>query len=202
MLADAWHAGTLLTELPVAIRPRTMAEGYDVRDRFVAALGEPVAGWKLGVGSAAQKCQSGVGRSIASRILGSHLFRRGDTIRLLNAAPVTIEVAYILGRDVQPDEAEFPVLEAVAELRTAFELVLSRFTDRRAVGWPSFAGDNGAFHALVPGEAIEPARVSEMARTLVLTVDGKEAARSLSGQDATDPEAALGDLVATARAGG
>src|SRR3954470_7526866 len=98
ILAAAWSAGTLLTELPAAVRPRTMAEGYDVQDRFVAELGQPVVGWKLGVGSALQKRQSGVGRSIAGRILGPYLYRSGDTVPLPHAAPVTVEfeIAYVL----------------------------------------------------------------------------------------------------------
>ena len=201
ILAEAWRTGTLLTELPAAVRPRTMAEGYDVQDRLVAELGCPAVGWKLGVGSAAQKRQSGVGRSIAGRILGPHLHRGGDTVMLPNAAPATVEfeIAYLLGRDILPGEPEFPVLDAVAEVRVAFELVLSRFTDRRAVGWPSFAADNGAFQALVLGEPVEPAHLGELAETLVVTVDGQEMARSLSGEDATDPAGALADLVATAR---
>lgn len=201
MLADAWRSGALLKELPEAIRPRTMAEGYDVQDRLIAELGQPVAGWKLGVGSALQKRRSGVGRSIAGRILGSHLHRSGDTVPLPNTAPVTVEfeIAYVLGRDVLPDEAAFPVLEAVGEVRAAFELVLSRFTDRRAVGWPSFAADDGAFQALVLGDPLDPARLGELAAGLAVMLDGEEAARALTGEDATDPEAALADLVATAR---
>jgi 2-keto-4-pentenoate hydratase len=179
ILADAWRGGTFLTELPAAVRPRTLGEGYDIQDLLIEALRLPVAGWKLGVGSTVQKQQSGVGLSIAGRISGSRLDRSGDTVPPPNAAPVTIEfeIAYVLGRDVLPEEEAFPVLQAVAEARSAFELVLSRCTDRRAVGWPSFAADNGAFHA----------------------PDGKEAARSLTGEDITDPVAALADLVAAAR---
>lgn len=201
ILAAAWHSGNLLTELPADLRPRTLAEGYDVQDALIAMLDQPVAGWKLGVGSATQKRQSGVGRSIAGRILGSRLFRPIDEVVLPNTAPVTIEfeIAYVLGRDVRPDDEAFPVLDAVAEVHTAFELVLSRFIDRRAVGWPSFAADNAAFQALVLGPSIDPASLSELVSTLVVTVDGEEAARSLSGDDATDPAVALADLVATAR---
>jgi len=201
MLAAAWRSGRLLTELPADIRPRTMSEGYDVQDALVAELGLPVVGWKLGVGSAAQKASSGVGRSIAGPVLGPYLHGPGATVVLPNAAPVTIEleIAYVLGRDIRPDEPDFPVSEAVAAVRVAFELVLSRFVDRRAVGWPSFAADNGAFEALVLGEIIDPAAVPELARSLVVRVDGREEARSLTGQDATDPEAALADLVAIAR---
>ena len=201
ILADAWRSGTLLKELPVANRPRTLAQGYDVQDRLIAALGESVVGWKLGVGSPRQKQQSGVGRSIAGRILGSRVYRAGDTVPLPSAAPVTIEfeIAYVLSRDVLPDEPAFPVLNAVGEVRAAFELVLSRFMDRRAVGWPSFAADNGAFQALVFGEVIDRARINELGDSLVVFADDKEAARSLSGEDATDPEVAFADLVATAR---
>lgn len=201
MLAEAWRSGTLLAELPYAVRPATMAEGYDIQDRLIAELGRPVVGWKLGLGSAVQKRQSGVGRSIAGRVLGSHLHRPGDEVPLPNSAPVTVEfeIAYILGRDIRPDDAEFSVTDAVAEVRAAFELVLSRFVDRRAVGWPSFAADNAAFQALILGEAIEPARLDELVRTLVVTIDGKEMARGLSGEDATEPAGALADLVATAR---
>lgn len=201
VLADAWRSGALLEELPEAVRPRTMAEGYDVQDRLIAGLGQPVAGWKLGVGSARQKRQLSVGRSIAGRVLASRLYRPGDTVPLPNAAPATVEfeIAYVLGRDVLPDEPASPVLEAVGEVRAAFEVVLSRFTDRRAVGWPSFAADNAAFQTLVLGAPLDPARLGELAAGLVVTLDGEEAARALTGEDATDPEAALADLVATAR---
>ena len=201
ILAEAWQSGTLLPALPEAVRPRTMAQGYDVQDRLVAALGQVPVGWKLGMGSALQKRQSGVGRSIAGRVLLSFLFRNGDTVPLPNATPVTVEfeIAYVLGRDILPDEAPSPVLDCVKETRVAFELVLSRFTDRRTVGWPSFAADNGAFQALVLGQTVDRRRLPELTRSLVVFLNGTEAARSLSGEDVTDPEAAPGDLIAIAR---
>lgn len=200
MLATAWHNGTRLSELPAEIRPRTLDEGYDVQDRFVAELGEPVIGWKLGVGSPNFKRQSAVGRSIAGRILRRHSYRSGDTVPLPNAAPVTVEfeIAYTLGREITPGLAIKNPLDAVASSRAAFELVLSRFVDRRAVGWPSFAADNAAFQALILGEEIEPDRVDELASSLVVIANGREAARCVSGDDATDPAGALADLLAIA----
>lgn len=201
LLARAWRSGDLLAELPSTVRPATLAQGYDVQDCLIALLGHPVVGWKLGVGSALQKRHAGIGRSIAGRLLGPHLYAAGDTVPLPNDAPVTIEfeIAYVLGRDVLPDKPAFPAVEAIAEVRPAFELVRSRFIDRRAVGWPSFAADNAAFHALVLGMPIDLASEAELRRSLVVRVDGHEAARSLHGDDATDPVAALGDLVAVAR---
>jgi 2-keto-4-pentenoate hydratase len=201
ILADAWRGGTLLTELPAPVRPATMAQGYDIQDRLIERLGEPTLGWKLGMGSYGQKRQSGVGRSIAGRLLASHVHRPGDTITLPNAAPVTVEfeIAYVLGRAILPNEGELALAEAIAETRVTFELVLSRFIDRRAVGWPSFAADNAGFHALVVGEPVDPACIPALVESLAVTLDGEAAARAVTGDDVTDPVAALTDLVSTAR---
>ena len=149
-----------------------------------------------------QKRQSGVGRSIAGRVLKHFVRDDGEAVTLPNDAPATIEfeIAYILGRDVAPDDASLTSpIEAVAAIHPAFEIVLSRFIDRRAVGWPSFAADNGAFQALVLGHAIDRHSTGTLASDVVVSVDGEEAARRLSGEDATDPVAALTDLIAIAR---
>ncbi len=102
LLASAWRSGELLTAVPAEIRPRTMTEGYDVQDWLIAELGLASVGWKLGVGSVLQKRTSGVGRSIAGRILSPSVHRTGDTVIFPNAAPVTVEfeIAYILDRDI------------------------------------------------------------------------------------------------------
>ena len=201
LLADAWRAGRQLTELPEAIRPRSVSEGYEVQDLLFAELDTKSAGWKLGVGSPLQKRQSGLGRAIAGRLLSSRLYSPNDTVIVPNSAPVTIEfeIACVLGRDISPTEADFPLLDAVAEYRVAFELVLSRFTDRRAVGWPSFAADNAGFEALVLGSSVEWACISDLVATLLVTCDGKDAARSMSGGYVSNPIEALTDLVAIAR---
>ena len=200
-LAAAWRSGARLTELPADVRPRTIDQGYDIQDRLIADLGLPIAGWKLGVGTPNQKRQSGIGRSIAGRILTPQVYGPGDTVPLPNGAPTTVEleIAYVLRRDIRPDDATFPISSAIAEVRVAFELVLSRFVDRRAVGWPSFAADNAAFQALILGERIDPHDVDELIRTLTVLADDSPQAHSLTGDDATDPLTALADLVAIGR---
>ncbi len=45
-----------------------MAEVYDVQDRLINAMGLATVGWKLGLGSYAQKQDLGIGRSVAGRI--------------------------------------------------------------------------------------------------------------------------------------
>ncbi|KQP72878.1 hydratase [Methylobacterium sp. Leaf113] len=201
LLRDAYRDGRPFVELPEAVRPRTMAEGYDVQDRLLAALGAESVGWKLAIGSHKGKRSSGVGRSIAGRVLKDHLHADGAALRMPHAGAVTIEfeIAYRIARDVAPDAPVVPAADIVGETCAAFELVLSRFFDRRAVGWPSFAADNSAFQALVLGPAIPAADLAEVARSLVVEVDGTERVRAVTGDDVTDPLAALTDLMAVAR---
>ena len=200
LLLDAWRSGRQLTELPDAVRPRSMAEGYDVQDRLVAATGDAVVGWKLGVGSRKARREEGVGRAIAGRVLSRDLFRPGDAVPLPNHAPVTVEfeIAFVLGRDVQPGEAVPDPMSVVGEVRAAFELVLSRFVDRRAVGWPSFAADDAGFGALILGEVLDPATLDDVARTLSVSADGVDRAGAAIADDESVPLDALTDLLALA----
>jgi 2-keto-4-pentenoate hydratase len=200
-LAGLWRSGKQTPALPPELRPASVEEGYDIQDRFIASLGERVVGWKLGVGSRKGKIDSGVGRAIAGRVLGSRRFASGATVTLPDRAPVTVEfeIAYVLGRDILPSETADAPWDAVAEIRTTVELVRSRFIDRRAVGWPSFAADNAGFDALIVGGVVEKSQLAEVAATAVVLVDGTEKARALSGDDVTDVETAFTDFMALAR---
>ena len=201
LLHATWLAGDLLTELPAAIRPRSLSEGYDIQDCLIERLGEPVAGWKLGVGSPKGKQQAGTSRAIVGRVLQSRLYRSGDTVPLPNRAPTTVEfeIAFVLGRDIAPGDVIAKPLDAVSATHVVYEFVLARFVDRRAVGWPSFAADDAGFCALVLGPKIDPAQIDAIARSLIVSADGKEAARAAVGLDAIDPVAALGEMFEHAR---
>lgn len=201
LLHAAYREGRQLAELPEAVRPRTMAEGYAIQDRLLDAIGDEFAGWKLAIGSHKGKRSSGVGRSIAGRVLKGQLHADGAEIRMPHAGAVTVEfeIAYVIGRDIAPDAPVAAAASVVAETRVAFELVLSRFLDRRAVGWPSFCADNSAFQSLVIGPAIGSGDLAALADSLVVAVDGVERVRAVTGEDETDPLAALTDLLAVAR---
>ncbi|HWK46940.1 MAG TPA: fumarylacetoacetate hydrolase family protein [Stellaceae bacterium] len=200
-LAELWRSGRQVTALPPELRPSSLEEGYDIQDRLVAALGERVVGWKLGVGSRKGKIDSKVGRAIAGRVLASRCVRTGETVRLPDRAPVTVEfeIAYVLARDIPPGDRLGDPLDAIAEIRTTVELVRARFVDRRSVGWPSFAADNAGFEALIVGEVVDPARLADIAPSTQVLVDGHERARALTGDDVTDVETAFTDFVALAR---
>lgn len=201
LLAEAWRSGNPIDTLPDGIRPKDVHEGYDIQDLFMANIAQPVVGWKLGLGSAPQKVQTGVGRAIAGRILGSHLFKHGDVIPVpaIGQAVIEFEIGFILGRDIQPGEAAFPVMDAVAEVCVTYEIVFSRFKDRIAAGFPSFAADNGAFHALVLGPKVDPVRLGFLAQTLSVSANGEAMAGAIIGDLATDPTASFADLIAVAK---
>jgi 2-keto-4-pentenoate hydratase len=199
LLADAWKSGRQIVELPEAARPTTLAQGYDVQDTLIARMGEPVGGWKLGIGSAAAMRQFSLSRPLAGRVLRSRFHANGDSITLPHA-PVTVEfeIAFVLGRDVAPGEHVADPMSAIAEVRPTFELVQSRFVDRRAVGWPSFVGDSVGFAALVVGEPIDVSFIDDVAGSVVIAVDGREKARGLAGDDLTYPRKAFEYLLAHA----
>lgn len=201
LLADAWRHGRQIKELPADCRPATLAEGYDLQDSVTAAMDDPPAGWKLGVGSPAGMRAGGLDRPLVGRLLRSRCHRSGDTVRLPDAAPTTVEfeIAFVLGRDVEPGQASAQPLDAVASAHAAFELVLSRFVDRRAVGWPSFVGDSVGFGAFVLGDEVALDAIDRVIETVRIDVDGIEQAQGLSADQLSYPIVSLGHLFDHAR---
>ena len=200
-LAAAWRSGAQLTELPGEIRPRTLAEGYAVQRRLIEELQEEPVGWKLGIASRNSMRKAGIERAVAGRVLASRYFRSGEVASVPRNVAVTVEfeVAFVLSRDIEPHAVPMPLMEAVIATRVTFELLRSRFIDHRAAGLPSFAADNGAFHALVVGPAIDSTQIGDVVRSVVVSVDGEEKSRAQSGDDLIDPFQSLAGLIAHAR---
>ena len=200
LLLAAWRADTQLTELPAAVRPRTLREGYDVQDRFAADLGERTVGWKLGVGSPDAMRRAGVDRALVGRVVESRRFGAGATVEIRSAAPVTIEfeIGFVLARDIAPGSAPSASITAVETIHMTCEVVRSRFVDRRAVGWPSFVADDSAFRALVVGPSISASQAQAVVGSIAVHVDGTVAARGVAGGERTDPIASLASLFAHA----
>ena len=201
ILAETWKSGTQLTELPVAVRPQTLDQGYDIQDKLLAVLGEKLVGWKIAMGSANVMRKMGINRPVVGRVVASRCYRAGDTVPLPRQAPAVLEfeAAFILACDVDPLAAPVSPLDVISSTCVTYELVGSRFVDRRACGIPSFVADNSAFHALVVGGNFELARLKELLESVTVSVDGKEKARAMSGDDLIDPVQSLGHLLAHAR---
>lgn len=203
LLTDALHSGVQFRDLPADAKPATLANGYDVQDRFMAALGDPVVGWKLGVGSANAMRRAQLARPLVGQVGASRCFASGDTVTVPPGAVVTIEfeIAVRLARDVAPLQAGLAPADLaglVQSAQVAVEVVLSRYEDRAAVGMPAFAGDNVGFHALVLGARIDPASVEDVRDSAKVALDGEIRALPLAGDDAIYPLEALQALLAHA----
>jgi len=190
LLAAAWRGAPRLTELPAEHRPATLEQGYALQDRFIAALDTPTAGWKLGLGSPANLRASQLQRPLVGRLLQARCHAAGATVHLTRPdEPVTIEfeIAFVLAHDIAPGQAPEDARQAVASTHIAFELVQSRYTDRRAVGLPSFAGDGVGFEAFVLGPQIPLAQIDAVIASVRVEVDGVLHAQGQRGDDLPYP---------------
>lgn len=207
LIASAMTGGPRLTELPEAQRPRSLAEGYDIQDRLAAegAAGkagrEMPAGWKLGLGSRNGMKAANIDRPLIGRVFKGRLVPNGSEIACPagSTGMIEIEIAVTLGRDVAPGDTLTNPMEAVESANLVSEIVLSRFVDRRVIGLPTFAADSVGFHALVIGPKVATSDMAAIANSVKVTLDGKEAAGTLTGDDAIDPVEMLGFLFAHAR---
>lgn len=200
VLVAAFRDGRQVAELPALGRPADLAQGYDVQDKVAGTIGDRVAGWKLGLGSANAMRAASLRRPVIGRVFGSRLVRSGETVNLPVEAPilVEIEIAVVFARDVAPGENVDP-RRCIASTHIASELVQSRFLDRTTVGLPSFVADSVGFAALVVGHTVDIAELPRIVDGIVVSVDGRESARGLEGDDAIDPVEMLGHLMAHAR---
>jgi len=204
-LIQAWHNAHPMVELPAAIRPASLAEGYDVQDAFMAAYcalgGTSIAGWKLGLASPAGLRAANIARGLVGQMPTDRIHPFGTTLTLPHAGPATIEfeIALILGRDVAPGQAPMQPLDTVSAAHLAYEIILSRFIERTRVGLPSFAADNVGFEAFVLGPAIPIADIAAALGEATVSVDGTLRSESLSGEDCIDPATSLAHLFDHAR---
>lgn len=193
VLLKAWRSGELLPELPAALRPATLEQGYAAQNQLFKAAGGSRAGWKLGVGSPAAMRNGNLSRPLVGQLEQDRCHRSGVHLQMPAPTQVTIEceIAFILARDLPPLAGRKIEPQDIRSTCVTFEVVRSRFTDRKAVGWPSFVADNVGFEALVIGESVcaglDENALRELAETVVVYLDGEPRAKGLFDDTATNP---------------
>ena len=165
--------GPLLAALPPEVAPRDEAEAYAVQAAVLH--GAAVAGWKVA------PARDGVIR--CAPLGASRLIRDGGVLPAEMRAPlVEVELALRLGADVPAGAGPEQVLGAIGVVCMAFEILDSRFVDRKAVSPFSALADaqsNRAFSAAetgLPWSAVEMAAVP-----LTLLCDGQVIAETPGG---------------------
>ncbi len=207
LLAEHMNSGTRLAELPEAVRPSSLAEGHDVQERIAALAGQDggladrVAGWKLGLGSANAMKGAQIDRPVIGRIFESRLHSNNAEIQAPagTTGMIEIEIAFTFNRDIEPGETVDNPRDVIGAAHLVSEIVLSRYIDRTTVGLPSFVADNVGFHALVIGPEIAIGDIDAIAQSMAVSLDGEAVAGGLTGDDAIDPLAMVGVLIAHAR---
>ncbi|MFS2159403.1 2-keto-4-pentenoate hydratase [Pseudomonas sp. Pseusp122] len=200
VLLQAWRSGELLDHLPAELKPATLAQGYDAQNALFQAVGGVRGGWKLGVGSPAAMRAGQLSRPLIGQLERARLHGSGVHLRLPACTPVTIEceIAFVLDRDLPPLPGRTIDPQDIRYTCVTFEVVRSRFTDRKTVGWPSFSADNVGFEALIIGEpactGLDLSVLGELAHTAVVHLDGAPRAKGLFGDAATDPLKSLAAL--------
>ena len=142
-----WQAGTVIDDLPDALKPGSRAEGYAAQAGLERRSACPRAGWKIAATSQAGQRHIGVDGPIAGRLIVETLHQDGAKIsiatnRMRVAEP---EFAFRFGQTVWPRAKPYSVEEVlarVADLHLTIELPDSRFADFAAVGGPVLIADN------------------------------------------------------------
>lgn len=205
-------AGTVLGELPPALRPRSPAEGHAVQAELPAVAGQRVVGWKIAATSLAGQAHINVGAPLAGRILSGGLRGVGgvgSTDAALSLVGnrmrvVEPEFAFRLGRDLAPRATPYTVDEAMAavvSLHPALEVPDSRFAEFTRAGQAQLIADAACCGPFVFGPAA-PAHWRELdlrshrVRASVSNPTGARFTCEGEGRAALgDPRAALAWLV-------
>ncbi len=198
ILLDAWRHDKSIEALPAAVRPRDIAAGYALQDATVAALGEPISGYKIAATSAAGQAHIAIGQPISGQLRASRVLppatpapMRGNTMRVAEA-----EFVFEFSVDVAPRDTPYRVAEVmalVADLRLGIELPNARFRDFVSVGAAQLIADNACAYAFVLGSRVtQPWRAVDLAAHPVQTlVDGEVVSRGVGGDALGDPRTAL-----------
>ena len=151
-------AGTVLAELPPALRPTSHAQGHAIQAQLPLVAGERVVGWKIAATSQAGQAHINVGGPLAGRILSCFVVENGAALSLAGnrmrvAEP---EFAFCLARDLPPRAAPYSgpeVHNAVATLHPAFEIPDSRFAEFTRVGEAQLIADDACCGPFAFGRA-------------------------------------------------
>lgn len=192
LLADARRRGVLLDGLPDTCRPRTVDDAHAIQDATVAALGDTVAGWKVGARED--------GKVVRGALLQSRVLKSGDAISAAHVPLLGLEaeIAFRFEHDMPPRERPYSYDEVAASVIAfpAIEIVDSRYRDRLDAPLLERIADfvsNGAF---VCGEVQPRWRGLDLPNLHAsLAIDGSIVAQRTGGHPAGDPLLPAVDLV-------
>ena len=202
LLLAARQTGRPLAALPEEARPGTLADAYAIQDAVASKLGV-IGGWKVGAKSA--MAEPTCAPLPAPLILRSP--QRFASGRFAHQG-VEAELAFMLSYDLPSRPQPYrvvDVVEAVATVHPAIEIVDSRFVDLGSVDALSQLADHQSNGALVVGNGVAlPHAFESSTQQVTLDIDGERVVESPGSNPAGDVLRLLAWLAnhAVARNGG
>lgn len=192
LLIGARRTGVLLDGLPASCRPQNLDEALAIQDATVAALGDDVAGWKVGAPME--------DRIVRGALLRSRIIPTGGAIAAADVPllGVEAEVAFRFDRTLGPRELPYKYAEVAAAVTAfaAIEIVDSRFRDYRGAPLIERIADfvsNGAFVEGLPQLMWTRFDLSRL--DVRLEIDGEVVVQRIGGHPSGDPLLPAVDLV-------
>lgn len=174
-------------DLPPEAMPQSPAEAYRVQDLVVGD--DPVAGWKILATASPEKFSCGL-IAQAARLPDGATLARG-----LRRPEVEVEIAIRIAADLPAEAAphtEDSVRAALGTAHAAFEIVESRFEDRKAANPLATLADGQSCRAVVIGSGVADWQALALDRLdIVLEADGQQVVRVQGGADVAQILAAL-----------
>ena len=139
ILLQCRYHGSKIDQLPDACRPLTSRDGYQIQNAFLRLDGAFSMGWKVAATNQDTQTMLGISQPFAGILPNTALSLSPVNIPLGIFADPALEgeFAVLLGSDLpdikKPYDAE-SVMEAVAAVIPAVEIVDSRIGDRKAAG--------------------------------------------------------------------
>ena len=204
LLADKWLDPAMPVKLEPHQFPKNRNEAYYVQDYMFAALGENLAGWKVGATSARMRALDGHDDVIPGRIAASTCFI-GTHMKLPIArfpkARAETEFAFRLhetpGLRNKPWRAE--EMAEIMTLHPAIEIIGNRYQAEgisKAQNSLLTTADNGGGMGFVFGDPIDDwQKLDFQHHKITLSVDGKAPAENFLGDMRCVPAQAAADLV-------
>lgn len=159
----------------------SVEDAYQVQASVIAGRGATVAGWKVAIVG---------GRAAAAPIANIDILASDDVLDHSAGTRIESEISFVLGRDLPPRSVPYgrtEVLDAIAKVNIAFEIVRGRLGEPPAVPFSAFLADGLGNAGLVVGAPL--ASGAALPVRAVLLGDGVEIA---SGEHPhSDPLAGL-----------
>lgn len=196
LLAEARREGRKLATYPCD-KPGSLDAGFAVQEAMIAAMGVPVAGWKVGLTSKLAQEVVGVDAPFAGPVFADAVFESGAAIGLAEGdlGILEAEVGFRMRTDLPPRGEAYPreeVLAAVEAVMPVFEWVNKRLPGdiREEAEW--LVADGTFNRAVVCGADVAfDAGMDLTGETVAVFQDGVEKATGIGANALGDPAEVL-----------